>query len=77
MNRVKVTLTLDKNLVGQLDQLSKVKEKNRSRLVEEAINRWYQSELEQELIAGYRSMAQEDKETAEKNLSIALEAFHE
>ena len=77
MNRVKVTLTLDKNLVGQLDHLSKVKEKNRSRLVEEAIKRWYQLELEEELIAGYRSMAQEDKETAEKNLPIAMEAFHD
>lgn len=76
MNRVKVTFTLDKNLVGQLDQLSKVREKNRSRLVEEAISQWYQSELEKELIEGYKAMAKEDKETAEKNLPIAMEAFH-
>ena len=77
MNRVKITLTLDKNLVGQLDQLSKTRKKNRSRLVEEAVRRWYQAQFEQELIAGYRAMAKEDKETAEANLPIAMEAINE
>jgi metal-responsive CopG/Arc/MetJ family transcriptional regulator len=73
MSRIKVTLTLDQNLVGQLDQFSKARKQKRSRLVEEAIRQWYQSQLEQELIAGYCAMAKEDKKMAEENLPIARE----
>ena len=77
MSKVKITLTLDKNLVYKLEQLSKERSKNRSKLIEEVIYKWYQSELEQDLIEGYLSMAKEDKLTAEKILPVALETLHD
>lgn len=73
MSRNKITITLDEDLLKELDHISSKRRKPRSRLVEEAIRSWRRSERQQELIQGYRSMAAEDQTIAEANLPAVYE----
>ena len=47
----------------------------RSRVIETAIQQWRKKELENQLIVGYRAMAEEDSETAEANLAAGAEVL--
>ena len=73
MSRSKITVTLEEELVQELDRISLRSKTPRSRLVEEAIKSWRRSQRQQELIEGYRAMASEDQKTAEANLAAAYE----
>lgn len=67
-HKVKVTLSLDEDLVATLDALSREAKKPRSRVVQEALRQWRKKELHGKLAEGYRAMADEDRRTAERNL---------
>ena len=73
MSRNKITVTLDGELIEELDLISRKNGTSRSRLVEEAIQSWRRMRRQQELIEGYRAMAPEDQVTAEANLAAAYE----
>ena len=67
-HKVKVTLSLDEDLVEVLEKVSRQRKKPRSRVVQEALRLWQKKELQQKLAEGYRAMVEEDRETAERRL---------
>lgn len=73
MGKAKITVTIDENLIESIDNFAEKEGKNRSQLMEEAVNFWRDWHIEQELIEGYRAMAKEDLETAESHLSAGIE----
>jgi metal-responsive CopG/Arc/MetJ family transcriptional regulator len=74
-SKVKITVSIDKDLVQELGGVSRRGRKSRSRLVEEALQHWRRSRLEQELKAGYQAMAKVDRATAERNLAAGWESI--
>lgn len=66
--KVKLTVSLDQDLVEALDEMSRQTKKPRSRVLQEALRLWRRKQLQDRLAEGYRAMAQEDRETAEKYL---------
>jgi len=75
MSREKITVTIDEELVQELDRMAKILKGSRSRLVEAAIRTWKKARLEQELKDGYRAMAEEDLKVAEDNLAAGYEVL--
>ena len=67
-HKVKVTLSLDEDLVEVLEKVSRQRKKPRSRVVQEALRLWQRRELQEKLAEGYRAMAEEDRETAERHV---------
>jgi len=74
-NKQKVTITVDEAILKEIDRFSKEQSQSRSNVIEEAIREWRQKHLENELIEGYTSMAEEDLETAEANFGAGTEAI--
>jgi len=72
-SKVKVTISLDPVLVRELSQAGRQTGKSRSRLMEEALEHWRRSRLEQELKKGYQAMAEEDLRTAKVALAAQRE----
>ena len=72
-HKVKVTLSLDEDLVEVLEKVSRQRKKPRSRVVQEALRLWQRRELQEKLAEGYRAMAEEDRETAERHLTAFRE----
>jgi metal-responsive CopG/Arc/MetJ family transcriptional regulator len=73
--KVKLTVSLDQDLVETLDEMSRQSKKPRSQVVQEALRSWRQRELHEKLAQGYRSMAEEDRETAEQRLAVFKETL--
>jgi metal-responsive CopG/Arc/MetJ family transcriptional regulator len=73
-SKVKVTVSLDEDLVTALSAAGRQTRKPRSRLVEEALVLWRRSQPEQALKEGYLAMAKEDRATAESHLPAGWEA---
>jgi metal-responsive CopG/Arc/MetJ family transcriptional regulator len=73
--KTKVTVSLDADLVGALGSVSRKTGKPRSRLVEEALRLWHRHQLEHALREGYRSMAKQDRATAERRLAASREVL--
>ena len=69
-HKLKVTLSLDEDLVEELERTSRETKKSRSRLVQEALELWRRKELQIKLAQGYQEMAEENLETAEQGLSV-------
>ena len=67
-HKVKITLSLDEDLVEVLEKVSRQRKKPRSRVVQEALRLWQKKELQQKLAEGYRAMVEEDRENAERRL---------
>lgn len=67
--KVKLTVSLDQDLVETLDEMSRQSKKPRSQVVQEALRLWRRKELHEKLAEGYRAMAEEDRETAEGHLA--------
>ena len=59
-NKLKVTLSLDEDLVETLEQISRQTKKPRSRVVQEALRAWRRKELQEKLALGYQEMADEN-----------------
>lgn len=74
-SKVKVTVSVDANLVRALARASRRRRKPRSQLVEEALHVWQRAQLHEALKEGYRAMAGEDRATAEQRLAAAREAL--
>ncbi|HEY3302652.1 MAG TPA: ribbon-helix-helix protein, CopG family [Candidatus Binatia bacterium] len=66
--KVKLTVSLDQDLVETLDEMSRKSKKPRSRVVQEALRLWRRKHVHDKLAEGYRAMAEEDRETAERLL---------
>jgi metal-responsive CopG/Arc/MetJ family transcriptional regulator len=75
MSKEKITVTIEEELVQELDRVAKSLHGSRSSLVESAIRTWKRIQLEQELMEGYRSMAEEDRRTAEQTLAAGREVL--
>jgi predicted transcriptional regulator len=73
--KVKLTVSLDQDLVDTLDEMSRLRKKPRSQVVQEALRLWRRNELHEKLAQGYRSMAEEDQETAERHLAVFKETL--
>jgi metal-responsive CopG/Arc/MetJ family transcriptional regulator len=73
--RMKVTITLDREVLQEIDRLSREKGQSRSHLMEEAIKGWRRRKVEQELMEGYLAMADQDRRIAEANLPAVREAL--
>lgn len=74
-SKVKVTVSLDASIVQELADAGRRSGKSRSRVMEEALEHWRRSRLEQELKRGYQAMAREDRATAKRSLAAAWEAL--
>lgn len=77
MSKTKITISIDKKFVADLDRIAKLKQSNRSILIEEAIKVWERKYIEAALKQGYQAMAKEDYEAAEEYVRIAQEILHE
>jgi|WetSurMetagenome_2_1015567.scaffolds.fasta_scaffold01113_15 metal-responsive CopG/Arc/MetJ family transcriptional regulator len=73
-SKVKVTVSLDSDLIRELSQAGRQSGKSRSRLMEEALEHWRRSRLAQELKKGYLVMAKEDLGSAKAALAAQREA---
>jgi metal-responsive CopG/Arc/MetJ family transcriptional regulator len=75
MGKGKITVTIDKELVAELDRFAKSRGESRSSVLETAIRSWKCTRLRRELMEGYRAMADEDLKVAEENLSAGYEVL--
>ena len=66
--KIKLTVSLDQDLVQTLDEMSRQSKKPRSRVVQEALRLWRRKNVHDKLAEGYRAMAEEDRKTAERHL---------
>lgn len=73
--KVKLTVSLDQDLVEMLDETSRQSKKPRSRVLQEALLLWRRRQLHDKLAEGYRAMAVEDRDTAEQNLASFKETL--
>ncbi len=73
--KVKVTISVDAELLRDLGQVSRELHQPRSRIVEEALLLWRRQQLERALRDGYEAMAEEDRATVERNLRAGWEAI--
>ncbi len=73
MSKVKITVTIEEELVKSLARWSKMAKESRSSLVEKAIKVWHQSILQKELIEGYQAMNKENLSVAESHLKASSE----
>lgn len=77
MPKVKITISINERYVTRLDRIAKIKNSNRSRIIEEAIDVWEKGYVELALRHGYKAMVREDTEAAEDYMRIAQEILHE
>jgi len=75
MSKEKITVTIEEELLQDLDRAAKLQGESRSRILEKAIRTWKQSLLRQDLIEGYRAMSDEDLKVAEQNLAAGYEVL--
>jgi metal-responsive CopG/Arc/MetJ family transcriptional regulator len=69
----KISLTIDYDLLSEIEKASRAYNIAKSQLVQEALKLWLQSEVEKLMAKGYEDMAQQDK----KNAEIFFEAQRE
>ncbi len=75
VGKAKITVTIEKEMIQELDRWSVRRKENRSRLVEEAVRLWQEEQLNAELVEGYKAMAEEDAKTAEASLAAGAESI--
>jgi metal-responsive CopG/Arc/MetJ family transcriptional regulator len=74
-SKQRVTIALDRDMVQEIDRVSKEKKASRSHIIEGAIQLWRKRQLEKDLIEGYLHMSKENAMTAETNLAAGEEAL--
>ena len=74
--RTKITVSLDKGIVEELNMISEQQKTPRSRMIEDALKLWMRAKLDHELEEGYRSMSDRDRATAEENLLTARKGWN-
>ncbi len=74
-HKVKLTISLDQDIVEKLDEMARQSKKPRSQVVQEALRLWRRKELNEKLAEGYRFMAEEDRKMAEQHLAVFKETL--
>jgi metal-responsive CopG/Arc/MetJ family transcriptional regulator len=75
--KVKLTVTVERDLAKELDEEARIRKLSRSALVEEAIRLLRKKRLEELLKSGYRAMAEENLKVAEETIHYGSEALDE
>ena len=75
--KAKLTVTIGRDLVKELDKEAKARKISRSALVEEAIELLKKKRIEELLKSGYRDMADENLKVAEEAIHYGSEAMDE
>ena len=75
--KAKLTVTIGRDLVKELDKEAKARKISRSALVEEAIELLKKKGIEELLKSGYRDMADENLKVAEEAIHYGSEAMDE
>lgn len=75
MSKAKITVTIDEEVLEDLDRTAKSQRESRSSVLEKALRAWKKSLLQRELIEGYRAMSDENLKVAEQNLPAGYEAL--
>ena len=74
-SKQRVTIALDREMVQEIDRVSKEQRASRSHIIESAIQIWRKRQLEKDLIEGYLDMSKENAKTAEANLVAGEEVL--
>jgi metal-responsive CopG/Arc/MetJ family transcriptional regulator len=69
MNSKQLSITINKDNFDFLEQISKVKKKNRSELIDKILSEYRKYLLKKEIEAGFSAQDQEDLELANSNFS--------
>lgn len=77
MSKTKITISISKDYVEELDKIAKSQNTNRSKLIEEAIKVWEKRRIDYALKKGYQEMREEDKKVSEGNLKNVGEILNE
>ncbi len=77
MAKTRITISIDEKYVSKLDRIAKLKDSNRSSLIEDAIKVWEAEYIQAALKHGYQTMAREDSKAADEYMKIAQEILHE
>lgn len=75
--KIKLTVTVNRDLVKELDEEKKVRKTSRSALVEEGIKLLKKKRLEESLKYGYQAMAEENLKVAEETIAYGSEVLDE
>jgi len=75
VSKEKITVTIDEELLEDLDRAAESLGVSRSSVLEKAIRTWKKALLQRALIEGYRAMSGEDLKVAEENLHAGYEAL--
>jgi len=75
--KAKLTVTIGRDLVKELDKEAKARKISRSALVEEAIKLVKKKRIEELLKSGYQDMADENLKVAEETIHYGSEAMDE
>ncbi len=75
MSKEKITVTIDEELLEDLDRVARSIRESRSKVLEKAIRTWKKSLLQRELMEGYKAMSDENLKVAEQNLPAGWEAL--
>ena len=70
-----ISVTIDKGVYAAVDQASRHFQLARSQLAQEAFTLWLRTKAESLMAQGYREMAREDEETAERSLAAQTEVL--
>jgi metal-responsive CopG/Arc/MetJ family transcriptional regulator len=71
----KISVTIDEGVYEAVDQASRHFQVARSQLAQEAFILWLRRKAESLMAQGYREMAREDEETAERSLAAQKEVL--
>lgn len=75
--KVKLTISINRDLVKELDEETKTRKTSRSALVEEGIKLLKKKRMEDALKSGYQAMAEENLKVAEETIAYGSEVLNE
>jgi predicted transcriptional regulator len=75
VSKVKVTISIERELSEALSEYAAKAKTSRSHVIEEALRQWQRWERERKLVEGYRAMREESVEMAEADLPAGLETW--
>ena len=76
MSKVKVTISIERELNEALTDYAAKTKTSRSQVIEEALRQWRRWEREQRLVEGYSAMREESVAMAEADLPAGFETWN-
>lgn len=73
----KITISIPVNLINVTDQIAKEKKVSRSKVVAFCLQELVDKRLQEKMAEGYKALAKEHAEFAEKSLHLADEVIHD